>query len=219
MSAVVVVPVAVALGISAVTDWVAVARQRRAVELAAKPLTLALLIGLAATLDLGSAKGWVLAALALGLIGDVALLFSPDEADEGLDAAFLAGLTAFLLGHIAYLGAFAARGVHGWQAAAGTLVVVGASALVVPRVLRGARLAGGMELAVVVAIYAAVLAIMVVLAFATGAIATAIGGLVFLASDTTLAWNRFVQRLVRGPLIVIVTYHVAQVLIVAGLAH
>lgn len=219
MNAAVVAPIAAALGACAIADWVAVARHRRAVELIAKPLTLVLLIALAAALDLGSAKTWVLAALALGLIGDVALLFSSDDAPDGLDAAFLAGLAAFLLGHVAYLGAFTAHGVHGWQTAAGALVVAGASGLAVPRVLRGARTAGGTELAVVVAIYATVLAVMVVLAFGTGAIATAIGGLIFLASDTTLAWNRFVQRLIRGPVIVIVSYHVAQVLIVAGLVR
>jgi uncharacterized membrane protein YhhN len=86
-----------------------------------------------------------------------------------------------------------------------------------PRVLHGARASGGRLLAVIVGAYAAVLATMVVLAFATAAVPTAVGGLVFLASDTVLAWNRFVQPMIRGPLIVIVTYHVAQLLIVVGL--
>ena len=58
---------------------------------------------------------------------------------------------------------------------------------------------------------------MTVLGFGTAAIATTIGALAFLASDTTLAGNRFVQPMVRGPVIVIVTYHLAQILIVVGL--
>jgi uncharacterized membrane protein YhhN len=58
---------------------------------------------------------------------------------------------------------------------------------------------------------------MAILGVGTGAVATAIGALLFLASDATLSWDRFVQPLLRGPIIVIVTYHVAQVLIVIGL--
>ena len=214
-------------GLCAVADWVAVARGNHRLEVVLKPLTLVLLIVAAGFGDFGHAKPWLLAALALGLVGDVALLFSsdtppaagtPDSAAE-LEPAFLAGLGAFLLGHIAYLAAFAAHGLHGWQATAGVFVVAGAVALAMPRVLRGARTTGGPALAVVVGVYAALLALMVVFAFGTAAIATAVGAAIFLASDTTLAWNRFVQPLLRGPVIVIVTYHVAQLLIVVGLLH
>jgi len=206
-------------GVAALADWTAVARRQHLVEFILKPLTLALLIVAVGFGHLGDAKPAVLAALALGLIGDVALLFSPDDqsAESDLDPAFLAGLGAFLLGHIAYLVAFARHGLHGWQAVAGLLVVAGAVVLAMPRVLQGARASGGTLLAVIVGGYAAVLATMVILAFSTAAIPTAVGGLLFLASDTTLAWNRFVRPMIRGPLIVIVTYHLAQLLIVIGL--
>jgi uncharacterized membrane protein YhhN len=206
-------------GVAALGDWVAVARRQHRAELVLKPLTLVLLIVAASVAHLGDAKPAVLAALAFGLVGDTALLFSPDEqpGDSDLDPAFLVGLGAFLLGHVAYLVAFARHGLHGWQSVAGVLLVAGAVALVMPRVLQAARAAGGTVLAVLVGAYATVLAAMVVLACGTAAIATAIGGMVFLASDTTLAWNRFVQPLQRGPVIVIVTYHVAQLLIVIGL--
>jgi hypothetical protein len=58
---------------------------------------------------------------------------------------------------------------------------------------------------------------MVALGFGTAAVASAIGALLFLFSDLTLAWGRFVQPLLRGPVIVAVTYHLAQGLIVVGL--
>jgi uncharacterized membrane protein YhhN len=58
---------------------------------------------------------------------------------------------------------------------------------------------------------------MAVFAVGTGAIATALGGLLFLASDTALAYDRFVRRVPHGPLLVIVSYHLAQLLIVIGL--
>lgn len=209
-------------GVCALGDWIAVARNNERLEYVLKPLTLIMLLIAAGFGDLGDAKPWLLAALALGLIGDVALLFSSDEppvtaAETQLEPAFLAGLGAFLLGHLAYIAAFAAHGLHGWQATAGVLIVAGAIGLAMPRVLRGARDSGGPALAAIVAVYAAVLALMVVFAFATGVIATALGAAFFLGSDTTLAWNRFVQPLLRGRLIIIVTYHLAQILIVVGL--
>jgi uncharacterized membrane protein YhhN len=207
-------------GVVAVVDWYAVARRLRHVEYLAKPLTLLLLLVAAGFADLGPAKPWVLAALALGLLGDVALLFADEDAtreDENPDTAFLTGLGCFLFGHLAYLVAFTRHGLHPVQVVAGVLVVVGASALALPRVLRGADRDGGSTLAVVVAGYSAVLGAMAVLGFGTAAVATALGALLFLASDTTLAWNRFVQPLRRGPVLVAVTYHLAQLLIVIGL--
>src|SRR5882724_1309232 len=123
-------------GIAAFGDWIAVARNVHRIELVAKPLTLVLLIVAAASADLGDAKPWVIAALVLGLAGDIALMFS----DEGsTDTAFLAGLGSFLLGHVAYVIAFLVHGVHGWQSLAGLLVVAGATVLAMPRVVRGAR--------------------------------------------------------------------------------
>jgi uncharacterized membrane protein YhhN len=206
-------------GLAAVADWWAVAKESHRAELVLKPLTLVLLLVAAAFADLGDAKPWVFAALALGLMGDVALMFSTDErsGSDDLDPFFLAGLGSFLLGHVAYIVAFAQHGVHGLQTLAGVFVVGGATVLALPRVLRGARETGGSLLAAIVGVYAGLLATMTVLSFGTAAICTAIGGALFLASDITLAWNRFVQALLRGPLIVIVTYHLAQILIVIGL--
>jgi uncharacterized membrane protein YhhN len=203
-------------GLAALGDWVAVAQRRFRLEYVLKPLTLALLIAAAAVADLGAVKPWVLAALVLGLAGDVALMASRDDA-PGPDRAFLLGLGSFLVGHVAYLVAFLRHGVHPLSVAAGVLVVGGAAVLSLPTVLRGARRSGGDILAGAVAAYAATLAVMAVFAVGTASVATALGGLLFLGSDTLLAWDRFAHRLRRGPLLVIVTYHLAQLLIVIGL--
>jgi uncharacterized membrane protein YhhN len=208
-------------GLAAVVDWVAVARGRHGVELAAKPLALALLVAAGAVATIGAGKPWVVCALALGLLGDVALLFSDADtrgaARQEPDAAFLVGLGSFLVGHVAWIVAFAQHGVHSWQLFAGLLVVAGGITLVAPRVLRGAHAAGGQVLTGAIAVYSAALATMVVFAFGTTAVATATGGALFLVSDSTLAWDRFVRRLLRGPLIVMVTYHLAQGLLLIGL--
>lgn len=203
-------------GLIAILDWVAVARGAHRIELIAKPLTLVALIGATVFANTGPAKPWLVVALVLGLLGDVFLMFS-DERASSPDGAFMAGLGSFLVGHLAYLVAFTRHGLHGWQLLAGALVVGGVSALMVPRVLHGARRRGGTAVAGAVGVYAAALGAMTVLGFGTAAVATAIGALLFLVSDTAIAWQRFVHPLLRGPLLIIVTYHLAQLLIVIGL--
>jgi uncharacterized membrane protein YhhN len=57
---------------------------------------------------------------------------------------------------------------------------------------------------------------MVLVAFDTGEPLIAVGATVFAASDSILAVNRFVRPLAWAPVAVMVTYHVGQALIVAG---
>ena len=198
----------------AIGDWTVVHLRLFRLEYLLKPATLAVLIAAAAGADIDDGKAWVVAALVFGLLGDIGLMFSRDGR---ADPPFLAGLAAFLLGHVAYIGAFLSAGVHGLRLLAGLLVVVGVAALALPAVLRGAARAAGRDFALIVAAYAAVLAAMTALGIGTGIVATAIGAALFLGSDTLLARQRFVAPVKHGPLLVIVTYHLAQFLIVLGL--
>ena len=207
----------VVAGVLALVDWVAVARSLRRLEYLAKPLTLIALILAATSADLPEIKGWVVAALVLGLLGDIGLMLASAE-DGPPDLPFLLGLGSFLLGHACYLIAFALYGLHGWQLLAGVLIASGSAALLLPRVLSGARRVGGRSLAAVVAGYAIALSAVAALGVGTAAIATAIGAVLFLTSDSLIAQDRFVSRVPRGPLAVIVTYHLAQGLILIGLA-
>ncbi|HEU5267025.1 MAG TPA: lysoplasmalogenase, partial [Jatrophihabitans sp.] len=195
--------------VAAVADWMAVAQRRVRAERVLKPLTLALLLAAAAIASFGPAQPWMVAALALSLVGDVALLRSEDT-------AFLVGLAAFLLGHVCYLVAFLRVGVQAVEVVIGATVVVLVSALALPRLLRGAAASAGIGFAAAVAAYAAVLGAMTALGVGTGVVVTALGAVLFLASDTVLAWQRFVVAVRNGPLVVIVTYHVASVLIPTG---
>ena len=204
-------------GLAGLGDWIAVARRMFRLEYLLKPLTLVLLIAAAATADLGEPKPWVIAALVFALVGDVGLLLSAERTDGVPDLPFLLGLSAFMVAHLCYLGAFVAYGLNGLDVLAGVLVVGGACVLALPPVLRGTRRAGGAQLASIVAAYAALLGAMAVLGVGTGSIPTAIGVSLFLGSDIVLAWHRFVTRLLRGPVIVMVTYHLGQILILAGL--
>lgn len=202
-------------GAVALADWAAVHARLIHLEYLLKPLTLVLLVAAAAVADLGVAQPWVLAALVFGLLGDVGLMFSGD--DDEPDPPFIAGLAAFLAGHLCYLVGFVRVGLVGIDVLAGALIVGGLAGLVLPRVLRGAAHAAGRLFAGIVAGYAAALAAMAMLAVGTGIVTTAIGGVLFLVSDTLLASERFVARVPRGPLLVIATYHAAQFLILIGL--
>jgi uncharacterized membrane protein YhhN len=198
----------------AVGDWLAVQFRVYRIEYVLKPAVLALLVAAAAVSDVDSQlKPWVIAALALGLLGDIGLMLS----DGGPDVPFIAGLAAFLLGHVAYIIAFTKLGLHGLDLLAGGLIAAGVAGLALPAALRGAARAAGREFALIVAGYAGVLASMTVLGVGTGAIAVAVGAVLFLISDAMIARERFVAAVPVGRLLIIVTYHVAQVLILVGL--
>ncbi len=205
----------VAAGV-ALLDWVAVERRLFRLEYIFKPLTLALLVVAAVAADVGPAHPWIVAGLAFGLLGDIGLMLSKDGEP---DPPFLAGLGAFLAGHVCYLVGFTRHGVRGLDLLAGLLIVVGVAGLTLPQVLRGAKQQAGREFAVVVAAYAGVLSAMTVFAVGTTAIATAVGGVLFLVSDTLIARDRFVRTIPHGPLLIIATYHAAQFLIVLGLVR
>ena len=200
----------------ALLDWVAVERRLFRLEYVFKPLALGLLVLAAVAADLGPAHPWIVAGLAFGLLGDIGLMLSKEGEP---DLPFLAGLGAFLAGHICYLVGFTRHGVRGVDLLAGLLIVLGVAGLMLPQVLLGANRVAGREFAVVVAAYAGVLSAMTVFAVGTTAIATAIGGVLFLVSDTLIARERFVRPVPQGRLLVIATYHAAQFLIVLGLVR
>jgi uncharacterized membrane protein YhhN len=193
--------VLLAFAVAAVVDWVAVAQERRELEWLAKPAALALLLLWAAT---GPGTSWaLLAALAFSLLGDVYLMLPAN--------LFAAGLAAFLVGHLFYIDAFDAPLV--WRAL-WSAVVLAAS---VPLGLRIVRATPGAPLRVAVATYMAVIGVMTGSAIASGLPVAAAGALLFLASDSMIAWNRFVAPVPGARLAIIVTYHVGQALLVHAL--
>jgi uncharacterized membrane protein YhhN len=123
----------------------------------------------------------------LGFVGDVFLIFKHDK------RMFLVGLVAFLLGHLAYVVAFALRGVDG-RAVLTALVPLGLVAVGVGRWLwpHAGRLRGP------VLAYIAVITAMV--AAAIGAVAAGdtvmllLGATLFYLSDLGVARERFVEK-------------------------
>jgi uncharacterized membrane protein YhhN len=201
-----------AVGVAAPLEWWAVAVAARRRELVLKPLVLVLLllgaVGSGATASAGG--WWVLCALAFSLAGDVALL-------SDAEPRFLTGLTAFLLAHLAYVAAFAVLATpSGLGATLGAAVVLAGAVTVGRAVLPAAARAGGAALGGACAAYLVVIGAMVVAAWATGRPLVALGATIFMGSDAVLALDRFVRPVRHGRVVVMVTYHVGQVLIVLG---
>jgi alkylglycerol monooxygenase len=197
----------------AVADWVAVATSASGLERIAKP---AVVVGLLVTLIIAGVDGtparWLLLmALGASLAGDWFLL--PPE-------RFRAGLAAFLCAHLAYLALFLAGPLQPDRAAAAVVAAVVLGATAGRPILRGASRSG---LRGPVAAYLGVILLMAVAATGSGSIAATFGAWLFIGSDTTLGWDRFVAAPPASPrdattrrLAVIVPYHAAQLLLTAA---
>ncbi len=68
-----------------------------------------------------------------------------------------------------------------------------------------------------VSAYIAIISVMVASAIATRNVVAIAGAAIFMASDTLIAWNRFVRPLAWAPVTIMVTYHLAQTALVLSL--
>jgi uncharacterized membrane protein YhhN len=133
---------------------------------------------------------------------------------------FVLGLASFLVAHLCYIAAFVTRsgfGVTAWVLLLVVLLGVGMLALLWPGVERGLRPA--------VALYVVVILLMlwqaaeVWLTIGDGSAALALAGAAFfVASDSTLALDKFRRRFTLAPLVVMVTYYLAQWLLALSVA-
>jgi uncharacterized membrane protein YhhN len=200
-----------AVAVAAVVNWWGVATGTRSAVLVAKPLTLIALIAVAALAGAGDAAPgrWLLVGLVLCLAGDVFLLGTGET-------SFLGGLTAFLLGHLAYIAAFVTLGLDEPAWGLIGLMALIAVLLATRRVIPAAHREGGAVLAGAVTAYMLVIGAMVITAWMTGEWVIGVGAMTFMVSDAILAVARFVERARSADLAVMVTYHLGQVLIVVG---
>jgi uncharacterized membrane protein YhhN len=198
----------------AAVDWWAVASARRRWELVAKPATMALLVGVALVGGApdGDVRTCLVVGACFGLLGDVALLGTGET-------AFMAGLAAFAVGHMAYVAAAVLVGFDPIWAMPGVVVMIALLAYrFVGRIVPGARRHGGQLLAGAVMFYAVVISAMVVTAFGSAAWPAALGAVLFASSDWVLGHQRFAGALPGGRLAVMVPYHVGQAALIVGLA-
>ncbi len=204
---------AVAFAVAAVFaagDWIAKARANRVLEYVCKPATLTALILAAIALDPATdahtRRAWFVAALIASLAGDVLLMLPTD--------LFVFGLGAFLVAHVCYVAGF-------WSDAPAAVAFVVAAvvviAIVTPLAVRILRCVSDPELRAPVGIYIIVIAAMLASALASGNVVAGVGAVLFVASDSMIAWDRFVREFRAAPVAIMVTYHLGQAALVLSL--
>jgi uncharacterized membrane protein YhhN len=173
-----------------------------------KPLTTALivLIALQGRHANDGAYGWlVVSGLVCSLAGDVFLMLPRDR--------FVEGLSSFLFAHLFYIAAFTLGGVRvsGWAAVPLLLYGVWMLGLLWPRL-------GKLKAPLVV--YVAVILFMALqsasrwlTAGGWGSAEACAGALLFVTSDSALAWNRFMGEFRGAQVFILGTYFAAQWLI------
>lgn len=200
-----------AAAVLAVLNWIAVARRIKPLEYVSKPTVMVALIAAVVAFDTPDARAWsFVAALAFSLLGDVFLMLPSDR--------FLFGVAAFFIAHVAYIVGLRMDSSAAVSLVAG-VIVVGAFAITVGRHIVLAVRRQAPELATPVSAYVAVISVMVASAIATKNPYAAVGAVVFMASDTLIAWNRFVQPLTWAPVTIMVTYHFGQGLLALSLVR
>lgn len=186
-----------------------------------KPFLLPILLVAVYYTENFSTKKILLTALTFSWIGDVILLF----ADRG-EIYFILGLVAFLLSHIFYIVLFNKQTISktisnklSFGAGIG-LIVIYFSMMITTL---GPKLG---SLTVPVVIYAIVISTMLYFAlkgsFQWKAIpyhSVLIGAVLFISSDSILAFNKFYEPIPAASLLIMVTYLLAQYGIVKGILH
>lgn len=195
--------------VSAVAAIWSEAKGRKRVHHVAKPLTTVLIIAVAALAAApvpAAYKTVVLAGLFFSLLGDVALMFP--------DRLFIAGLVAFLAAQILYIVAF--------KPAPGQAVPL---MTFLPFVLYGLLMffllapgLGPLKLPVLVYIgaitaMAGFAAVRYVHLGGTRPLLAFVGAVLFLVSDSALAYDRFAKKFAAARALVLATYFPAQLLI------
>ena len=200
---------ALASGVTTIaSDW---GGQRRRLFYFTKPLTTGLIIALA-WLSLAAAtdyRCWVLTALTACLLGDVALMFKGSP-------AFVLGLGSFLIGHLLLIAAFASDLPLAPMALNGPLLLGGGGFLLLVTSYAAWLLPRTGRLWPAMLLYITALTLMVLAALlragalqTSGAAWVLLGALLFAASDSVLAWRKFVAAPWWGQPVTLLTYYSA----------
>ena len=181
-----------------------------------KPLLIPMLITYTATRSNFSGKGTLIKALVMSTLGDVLLLFSDIH-----QLFFISGLISFLIAHVIYIRLFLkklnARFSIIW--AFSSLVFLG-----IYLFFFLATMWGNLKtMKIPVSIYALVISAMLFVVIQLVVSKTLrkgeyvlFGALLFVTSDSLLAWNMFYQEINHGSFWVMSTYLFAQLFIVYG---
>ncbi|MHB8807909.1 MAG: lysoplasmalogenase [Anaerolineaceae bacterium] len=204
----------------AVLDWYAIWTENEKLNWFTKPATMvALLLWLGWSGGFTGKLLWFGLALLFGLLGDIFLLLPR--------RFFIAGLVAFLIGHLAYVAGLWFNPVQLRLPHFIAMVLIGiVLALVAPIILKGMRGKDyAKKLRIPVLIYMCIISLMVFFATSTlfrmdwGPAAAGLavsGAMLFFCSDIMLAYREFVGAFPKARFWVRVTYHLAQIALISA---
>lgn len=136
---------------------------------------------------------------------------------DGLLIWFLVGLSAFLIGHLFYIGSFFTKWSYSHFKAAAILPIMIYSFFIGSEIVQAIRESGDTALVIPVICYIIVISIMGWSAIMTGKPFAIAGALLFVASDSILAWNMFVSDIAYSHALIMLTYYSGQFLIAASI--
>jgi uncharacterized membrane protein YhhN len=164
-------------------------------------------------------KKFLLIALTFSWMGDVVLMFAFEA-----EIYFIIGLVAFLISHMAYIVLFSKQ-LRIRSSRNKAIFWVGITAIIVYLILMLSLLLPTLgTLKIPVFVYAIILSTMLLFAFKgylkwskpAGAYIV-LGALIFVISDSILAFNKFYEPLLFSSVLIMATYLLAQYLIVVGI--
>ncbi len=213
----------IALGF-ALINWIAATKKWKWLVYITKPAVLLALIAYVVQLRpyLISPTGhfnWLLVALIFSMVGDIFLMLPGN--------LFIPGLISFLMAHVAYIISFASISTFSFNAAFVIVIVMVALTAyqIFQRISDTLKHTNNTKMQIPVFIYIGTVAIMVIMALHTlvsnsfenyRALFASGGALLFLVSDTWLAWDRFVEPIPWRDFRVMATYHVGQAFLCLG---
>ncbi|WP_436371490.1 lysoplasmalogenase [Cytobacillus sp. BC1816] len=138
--------------------------------------------------------------------------------DGFIAVSFVAGLGAFLVGHLFYLTGFL-KMAQITKLRLAAIIPIGLYSWLVGRQLISSLAAEGNDTLVMPVIaYMLVISIMALSAILTGSKWAIAGSLLFVISDSILSWNMFVSSVVHSDVFIMTTYYAAQFLIAFSLS-
>ena len=206
----------------AAASWEAIMiwKDSKRFEMLAKPAVMVFLfLWLYTSTGLQGNTLWFGIGILLSLVGDIVLLSYSNR-------MFTLGLTAFLFAHISYLIGFQEELLHptAWSFILIFFIFINGLRLL-RRILGAMRTTGQNRLVIPVTIYSLVISLMLYAAMSTifdpawktgAAFFVSVGAFLFYISDLILGWNKFVSPVKNGPILNIITYHLGQISLIAG---
>lgn len=204
----------------AVLDWIAAGFGWKVVRYFTKPATLlALILWFVSTGGLDGSLLWFGLGLIFSLVGDVMLMLP--------SRFFISGLIAFLLAHVFYIFGFGLTPLPiEWGTLLALIAVLLPGFFILRSATRGIRKhPKAQQLLIPTQVYGLIISLMLFTALLTlmrpawplqAAVYVSVGAALFFISDSILVHNRFVKPVRFGDVLVMVTYHIAQISIASG---